>query len=36
MILGTNLPGVKGIQSCSNKGSGPVQKGDNYKNTKIG
>jgi hypothetical protein len=27
---------VKGIQVYSNKGPGPVQRGDNYKNTKMG
>jgi hypothetical protein len=27
--LGTNYPWVKGIQVCSNKGSGLLQKGDN-------
>jgi hypothetical protein len=27
---------VKGIQVCSNKGSGPIQRGDNHKNEKIG
>jgi hypothetical protein len=28
--------GIKGIQVCSNKGPGPLQRGDNYKNVKIG
>jgi hypothetical protein len=27
---------VKGIQVCSNKGPGPLQRGDNYKNVKMG
>jgi hypothetical protein len=27
---------VKGIQVCSNKGQGPLQRGGNYKNVKIG
>jgi hypothetical protein len=27
---------VKGIQVCSNKGSGPLQRGDNHKNVKMG
>jgi hypothetical protein len=27
---------VKGIQFCSNKGPGPLQKGDNHKNVKMG
>jgi hypothetical protein len=27
---------VKGIQVCSNKGRGPLQRGDNHKNVKIG
>jgi hypothetical protein len=26
---------VKGILNCSNKGPGPLQRGDNYKNTKM-
>jgi hypothetical protein len=30
--LGTNYPWVKGIQVCSNKGPGPLQRGDNRKN----
>jgi hypothetical protein len=34
--LGTNYPWVKGIQVCSKKGPGPLQRGDNYKNVKIG
>jgi hypothetical protein len=27
---------MKGIQVCSNKGSGPLQRGDNDKNVKMG
>jgi hypothetical protein len=27
---------VKGIQVCSNKGPGPLQRGDNFKNVKMG
>jgi hypothetical protein len=27
---------VKGIQFCSNKGPGPLQRGDNLKNVKLG
>jgi hypothetical protein len=27
---------MKGIQVCSNKGPGPLQRGDNYKNVKMG
>jgi hypothetical protein len=34
--LSTNHPCVKGIQICSNKGPGPLQRGDNYKNAKMG
>jgi hypothetical protein len=33
--LGTNHPWVKGIQVCSNKGPGPLQRGDNHKNVII-
>ena len=33
--LGTYYPCVKGIQICSNKGPGPLLRGDNYK-SKIG
>jgi hypothetical protein len=29
--LSTNYPWVNGIQVCSNKGSGPLQRGDNEK-----
>jgi hypothetical protein len=34
--LSTNYSWVKHIQICSNKGSGPLQKGDNYENVKMG
>jgi hypothetical protein len=34
--LGTNFPWVKGIQVYSNKGPGPLQRGDNHKNVKMG
>jgi hypothetical protein len=34
--LGTNHPWVKGIQNCSNKGRGTLQRVDNHKNTKMG
>jgi hypothetical protein len=34
--LGTDYLWVKGIQVCSNKGPGSVQKGDNHKNIKMG
>jgi hypothetical protein len=27
---------MKGIQVCSNKGQGPLQRGDNHKNVKNG
>jgi hypothetical protein len=33
--LGTNHPLVKGILNCSNKGPGPLQRGDNLKNAKM-
>jgi hypothetical protein len=33
--LGKNHPWVKGILNCSNKGPGPLQRGDNNKNAKI-
>jgi hypothetical protein len=32
--LGTNHPWVNGIQGCTNKGPGPIQRGDNHKNVK--
>jgi hypothetical protein len=31
-----NFPWVKGILKCSNKGPGPLQRGDNHKNAKMG
>jgi hypothetical protein len=34
--LGTNYPWVKGILNYSNKGPGLLQRGDNYKNVKMG
>jgi hypothetical protein len=34
--LGTNYPWVKGILNISNKGPGPLQRGDNYKTAKWG
>jgi hypothetical protein len=34
--LGINHPWVKGILNCLNKGSGPLQRGDNHKNAKMG
>jgi hypothetical protein len=36
MKLNTNYPWVKGIQVCSNKGPGPLQRGDNHKKYKNG
>jgi hypothetical protein len=33
--LGTTHPWVNGILNCSNKGSGPLQRGDNDKNANI-
>jgi hypothetical protein len=33
--LSKNYPWVKRIQVCSNKGPGPLQRGDNYKNVKM-
>jgi hypothetical protein len=33
--LGTNHPYVKGIQNCTNKGPGTLQKGDNHKNANM-
>jgi hypothetical protein len=36
MQLSTNYPWVKGIQLCSNEGPGPLQRGDNCKNVKMG
>jgi hypothetical protein len=34
--LGINHSWVKGILNCSNKGPGPLQRGDNLKNAKMG
>ena len=34
--LGTHYPWVNEIQVCSNKGPGPLLRGDNYKNVKMG
>jgi hypothetical protein len=34
--LDTNYLWVKGIQVCSNKGPGSLQRGDNHKNVKMG
>jgi hypothetical protein len=34
--LGINHPWVQGIRNCSNKGPGPLQRGDNLENAKIG
>jgi hypothetical protein len=34
--LGTNHPWVKRIKDCSSKGQCPLQRGDNYKNAKMG
>jgi hypothetical protein len=31
----TNHPWVKGFLKCSNKGPGPLQREDNYKNSKM-
>jgi hypothetical protein len=31
-----NRPWVKGILNCSSEGPGPFQRGDNYKNAKMG
>jgi hypothetical protein len=36
MILNTNHAWVKRILNCSNKGSDPLQRGDNYNNAKMG
>jgi hypothetical protein len=35
MIHDTNHAWVKGILNCSNKGSDPLQRGDNYKIAKM-
>jgi hypothetical protein len=34
--LGTNYPWMKGVRVCSNKGTCPLQRGDNHKNVKMG
>jgi hypothetical protein len=34
--LGTNDPSIMEILNCSNKGSGPIHRGDNHKNAKMG
>jgi hypothetical protein len=34
--LGRNHPWVKGIRNSSNKGPGPLERGDNHKNAKFG
>ena len=34
--LGISHPWVKEILNCSNKGPGPLQRGGNYKNAKMG
>jgi hypothetical protein len=34
--LGTNYPWVKGIQVCSNKWPGSLQRGNNHNNIKLG
>jgi hypothetical protein len=34
--LGINHSWVKGTLNCSNKGLGPLQRGDNFKNAKMG
>jgi hypothetical protein len=34
--LGANYFCIKGIEVCTNKGSSPLQMGDNHKNAKIG
>jgi hypothetical protein len=33
--IGTNHPWVKGILNGSNKGPGPLQRGEHYKNAKM-
>jgi hypothetical protein len=35
VTLGTNHPWVKGILNCSNKGPGPLQRGDIYQIAKV-
>jgi hypothetical protein len=34
--FGTNYPWIKGIPVCSNKRPGPLQRGGNHKNVKMG
>jgi hypothetical protein len=34
--LGKKHPWVNVILNCSNKGQGPLQRGDNFKNAKMG
>jgi hypothetical protein len=34
--LGTNHPWVKAILNCTNQGPGSLQRGDDYKNAKMG
>jgi hypothetical protein len=34
--LGTNHTWVKEILNCTNKGLGPLQRGDNHRNAKMG
>jgi hypothetical protein len=34
--LGTNYPWIKGIQNCTNKGTGPLERRDNHKNANKG
>jgi hypothetical protein len=34
--LGINHPWIKRILNCSNKGPGPLQRGDNHRNAKMG
>jgi hypothetical protein len=34
--LSTNYLWIKGSQVCSNKGQGPLQRGDNHRNVKMG
>jgi hypothetical protein len=36
MKLGTNYCWVKGMQVCSNKGPGPLQRESKHKNVKMG
>jgi hypothetical protein len=34
-FIRTSMPNLKGIQVCSNKGPGPLQRGDNHKKVKM-